>query len=168
MHIEQVSRNIGEHGQLQSLVETFTGQDDRWWDTHQSRLQTWTTASTYFIEIFGGKKLTNQAQIPMFIQGQDPDKRIRTCEKEWKILGYKDEHTWPHLFPLTLSDLPKKWYKMEARGETFQWHELTENFIKDFSFIPQNEKLAETAKKIKAFIEPTGNNTLTQNYDFEK
>ena len=69
MHIEQVSRNIGEHGQLQSLVETFTGQATRWWDTHQLRLQTWTTASTFFIEIFGGKKLTNQAQIPMFIQG---------------------------------------------------------------------------------------------------
>ena len=94
----------------------------------------------------------------MFIQGQDPEDRIRTCEKEWKRLGYKDERTWPHLFPLTLSDLPNKWYKMEeARGETFLWHELRENFIKDFSFIPQNEKLVETAKQIKAFIEPTGN-----------
>ena len=38
MHIEQVSKNIGEHGRLQSLVETFTGQAARWWDTHQSRL----------------------------------------------------------------------------------------------------------------------------------
>ena len=53
----------------------------------------------------------------------------------------------------------------EAQGGTFQWHELRENFIKDFSFIPQNEKLVETAKQIKAFIEPIGNNTLTQNYD---
>ena len=69
MHIEQVSKNIGEHGRLQSLVETFTGQASRWWDTYQSRLQTWTTASTYFIERFRGKKLTNRAQIPMFIQG---------------------------------------------------------------------------------------------------
>ena len=34
MHIEQVSKNIGEHGRLQSLVETFTGQAVRWWDTH--------------------------------------------------------------------------------------------------------------------------------------
>ena len=102
----------------------------------------------------------------MFIQGQDPEEHIRTCEKEWKRLGYKDERTWPHLFPLMLSDLPNKWYKMEeARGETFKWHELRENFIKDFSFRPQNEKLVETAKQIKAFIEPTGNNTLTQNYD---
>ena len=40
MLIEQVSKNIGEHGRLQSLVETFTGQAARWWDTHQSRLQT--------------------------------------------------------------------------------------------------------------------------------
>ena len=38
MHIEQVSKNIGEHGRLQSLVETFTGQAARWWDTHQSKL----------------------------------------------------------------------------------------------------------------------------------
>ena len=52
MHIEQVFINIGEHGRLQSLVETFTGQAARWWDTHQSRLQAWTTASTYFIERF--------------------------------------------------------------------------------------------------------------------
>ena len=61
MHVEQVSRNISEHGQLQSLVETFTRQVARLWDTHQSRLQTWTTALTYFVERFGGNKLTNQA-----------------------------------------------------------------------------------------------------------
>ena len=30
LHIEQVSKNLGEHGQLQSLVETFTGQAARW------------------------------------------------------------------------------------------------------------------------------------------
>ena len=81
MHIEQVSRNIGEHGRLQSLVETFIGQAARWWDTHQSRLQTWTTTLTYFIIIFGGNKLTNQAQIPIFTQGQDPENHIKTCEK---------------------------------------------------------------------------------------
>ena len=78
MHIEQVSKNIGEHGQLQSLVETFIGQAARWWDTHQSRLQAWTTALTYFVESFKGKRLTKQAQIPMFIQGQDPEEHIRT------------------------------------------------------------------------------------------
>ena len=29
MHIEQVSKNIGEHGRLQSLVESFIGQAAR-------------------------------------------------------------------------------------------------------------------------------------------
>ena len=53
----------------------------------------------------------------------------------------------------------------EARGKTFQWNELRENFTKDFSFIPQNEKLVETAKQIKAFIEPTRNNSLIQKHD---
>ena len=102
----------------------------------------------------------------MFIQGQDPEEHIRTCKREWRRLGYKDERTWPHLFPSTLAELPNKWYKMEeAQGGTFQWHELRENFIKDFSFIPQNEKLVETAKQIKSFIEPIRNNTLIQNYD---
>ena len=43
----------------------------------------------------------------------------------------------------------------EARGETLLWHELREIFIKDFNFIPQNETLAETAKQIKQFIQPT-------------
>ena len=85
----------------------------------------------------------------MFIQGQDPEEHIRTCEREWRIiLGYKDKRTWPHLFPSTLIELPNKWYKMEeAWGETFQWHKLRENFIKDFNFIPQNEKLVKTANK---------------------
>ena len=85
------------------------------------------------------------------IQGQNPENHIRTCEKEWKQLGYKDERAWPHLFPSTLSNLPKKWYKMEelARGETFLWHELKNFFIKDFNFIPQNEDLVETTKQIK-------------------
>ena len=113
MHIEQVSKNIGEHGRLQSLVETFIGQAAQWWDTHQSRLQTWTTASTYFVERFGGKSLNKQAQIPMFIQEQDPEEHIKTCKRERRTLGYKDEHTWPHLFLSTLADLPNKWYKME-------------------------------------------------------
>ena len=43
----------------------------------------------------------------------------------------------------------------EARGETFLWHELWENFIKDFNFIPQNENMVEIAKQIKQFIQPT-------------
>ena len=164
MHVEQVSKNIGEHGRLQSLVETFTGQAARWWDTHQTRLQTWTTALTYFVERFGGNKLTQQAQILLFTQGQNPEDHIKICEKEWRILGYKDERAWPHLFPSTLADLPNKWYKMEeARGETFLWHKLKENFIKDFKFIPQNKNLVETTKQIKEFIQPTENKPLKDN-----
>ena len=38
LHIEQLSKNLGEHDRFQSLVETFIGQVDQWWDTHQSRL----------------------------------------------------------------------------------------------------------------------------------
>ena len=55
--------------------------------------------------------------------------------------------------PINPRRLTKKWYKMEeARGETFLWHELRENFIKDFNFIPQNENMVETVKHIKKFI----------------
>ena len=48
----------------------------------------------------------------------------------------------------------------EARGETFLWNELRDNFIKDFNFIPQNEALVEIAKQIKQFIQPTENQPL--------
>ena len=50
----------------------------------------WTTASTYFIERFGGKKLTSQVEIQKFVQGLDPVVYTEKCEKEWKkgrILG---------------------------------------------------------------------------------
>ena len=43
----------------------------------------------------------------------------------------------------------------EARGETFFWPELKANFIKDFQFIPQNEKLVGTTHQIKQFLQPT-------------
>ena len=36
IHLNEVSRNIGDQGRLQSLVESFTGQATRWWGTHQS------------------------------------------------------------------------------------------------------------------------------------
>ena len=39
-------------------------------------------------------------------------------------------------------------------------HELRENFIKDFNFIPQNENLVEREKKIKEFLQPTENKLL--------
>ena len=54
MHVNKVSKNVGEKGHLQILVESFIGQEYHWWGTNQSQLQTWTTTSTYFIEIFGG------------------------------------------------------------------------------------------------------------------
>jgi hypothetical protein len=51
-HVEEVEKSIGEQGRTQSLVETFTGQAARWWETHSPQLQTWTTVSTYFVERF--------------------------------------------------------------------------------------------------------------------
>ena len=81
---------------------------------------TWTTTSTYFVDRFSERKLTKPTQIPVFTQGQNPKNHISICERQWRRLGYKDERTWPHLFPSTLDDLPNKWYKMEeARGKTF-------------------------------------------------
>lgn len=91
------------------MVETFIDQATNWWGTHQSQLQT----STYFVEIFGGKKITSKANIEKFTPGNDPTKHIDHFEKEWKIPGYCDEIIWPHLFPSTLDDLPNKWYKIE-------------------------------------------------------
>ena len=53
----------------------------------------------------------------------------------------------------------------EDWGETFLWHEIRENFIKDFSFVPQDEKLVETTKQIKPFVGPTEKRNLKQNQD---
>ena len=104
MHIEQVSKNIGEHGRLQSLVETFTGQAARWWDTHQTRLKTWTTGSTYFVERFGQKKLTKQAQIPIFTQGQTQKIILGHVKKNGENLATmmnEHGHTYSHQPSLT-------------------------------------------------------------------
>ena len=66
------------------------------------------------------KEVNPAIQIPVFTQGQNLEEHIKTCEKEWRRLGYKDERAWPLLFPSTLANLPNKWSKMEkARGETF-------------------------------------------------
>ena len=35
-HLNTVSKNLGNQGHLQSLVESFTGQATRWWGTHQN------------------------------------------------------------------------------------------------------------------------------------
>ena len=56
--LNTITKNLGDQGCLQSLVESFTGQETRWWGTHQNRLQSWMSASTYFVERFGGQKLT--------------------------------------------------------------------------------------------------------------
>ena len=91
-------------------------------------------------------------------------KHIDLCQKEWKRLGYHDERTWPHLFPTTLDDLPNKWYKLEeARGDTFDWQTLRENFIKDFSFIPDNEKWKPAAKQLQHFIRENSSKRLVRN-----
>ena len=39
IHVNEVPKNIGDQGCLQSLVETFIGQEMHWWETNQSRLQ---------------------------------------------------------------------------------------------------------------------------------
>lgn len=120
VHPNEVSKNIGDQGHLQSLVESFIGQATRWWGTHQNQLQIWITTSMYFIKRFGGKKPSAQAQITKFHPGDDPMKNFNLCQTEWKRLGYHDEQTWPHLFLTTLDDLPNKCYKNEeAKGDTF-------------------------------------------------
>ena len=40
MHDNEVTKNIGEEGRLQSLVETFKIQAARRWGIHQPHLQT--------------------------------------------------------------------------------------------------------------------------------
>ena len=64
----------------------------------------------------------------------------------------------------TLDDLPNKWYKIEeARGDTFTWQTLRENFIKDFSFTPDDEKLKPVAKQIQQFIGVKSSNETVEN-----
>ena len=110
--------------------------------------------STYFVERFGRQKLTAQAQITTFHPGDDPTKHIKLYQKECKRLGYHDKRTWPQLFPTTLDDLPNKWYKIEEeRGYTFTWQTLRQNFIKDFSFIPDDQNLQPAARQIQQFLE---------------
>ena len=53
----------------------------------------------------------------------------------------------------------------EARGETFLWNELRENFIKDFNFIPKDEKLVEATKQIKTFIKLTISSSSTETHN---
>ena len=98
IHLNEVSKNIVDQGRLQSLVEFFIGKATHWWGTHQSRLQSWTTTSTYFGEWFGGQELIAQAEINTFHPGNDSTNHIDLCQKERKQLGYHEEQTLPHLF----------------------------------------------------------------------
>ena len=62
-----------------------------------------------------------------------------------------------------LDNLPKKWYKIEARGDTLTWQTLRENFIKDFSFTPDDEKLKPVTKQIQQFIGEKSLNEIVEN-----
>jgi hypothetical protein len=130
-HVEEVSKSVGEQGRTQSLVETFTGQDARWWETHSLRLQTWKIVSTYFVELFGEKKLSKAVDILVFKVGYDPIEHIHCCENEWCRIGYRDERVWLHMFPNTLDEISNKWYKIEeACGHTLNWSDIKENLSK--------------------------------------
>ena len=72
MHVNEVTKKHWREGRLQILIETFARQVERWWGIHQPHLQTWTTKLTYFIEIFGGKKLTLEANINKFLPRSNP------------------------------------------------------------------------------------------------
>ena len=91
-----------------------------------------------------------------FLPRNDPKEHIDNCEKEWKIIGYHDKIIWPHLFPSTLDDFQNKWYKIEeAHGDTFTWKTLKQNFIKCFSFDPEEDQLKEAIEHIKGFVQNT-------------
>ena len=69
-----------------------------------------------------------------------------------------------------LDDLPNKCYKIkEAKDDTFTWKTLRENFIKYFSFSPDDEKLKPRTKQIQQFLgtnqsDKMGRNNLTKEY----
>ena len=51
--------------------KAWSNHSPRWSETHKLQMPTWTIASTYFFERFGGKNITIEAQIPKFVQGMD-------------------------------------------------------------------------------------------------
>jgi len=53
------------------------------------------------------------------------------------------------MFLNTLDNLLNKWYKIEAKGQSSQWKELREIFIKDFEFKRKKPKLNDVVQKIK-------------------
>ena len=71
---------------------------------------------------------------------------------------------WPHLFPSTLANLPNKWYKIEeARGDTFTWKTLKQNFIKEFSFLLDDKNMQPAARQIQQFLEINTSNKIVEN-----
>jgi hypothetical protein len=59
-----------------------------------------------------------------------------------------------HMFPNTLDEIPNKWYKIEeACGHTLNWSDIKENFVQDFKFTPEEERLREATQQIKIFLE---------------
>ena len=46
----------------------------------------------------------------------------------------------------------------EARGDTFLWNELGENFIKDFNFIPQTKTQSKQKNILKNLYIPQKTN----------
>ena len=60
--------------------------------------------------------------------------------------------------------MPKKWYKIEEeRGDTFTWKTLKQNFIKDFSFLSENEHLQLATQQIQQFLETNKSNKIAEN-----
>ena len=50
--------------------------------------------------------------------------------------------------------MPNKWYKIEKeRCDTFTWQSLKQNFIKDFSFLPENKHLQPPSQQVLQFLE---------------
>jgi len=57
------------------------------------------------------------------------------------------------MFSNTLDDILHKWYNIEeASGNTFEWNEIKNNFLKDFEFNPKEALLQEEAREIKNFL----------------
>jgi hypothetical protein len=52
------------------------------------------TVSTFFVEIFGDKKVFKDANIHTLKIGYDPVEHIQHCESKWQRIGYKDERVW--------------------------------------------------------------------------
>lgn len=166
MHINEVSKNVGEQGNVQSLVEIFIGQATNFQGIHQLELQTCMISFTYVIEILKGKKIIVEANIIKFLPRKDLEENINNYKREWKIIGKGDERIQTHLLPLNLDNFPNRWYKIEEdHGDNSTWNTLKQNFINDFSFNTQKQKLKDATKLIKEFIQDPSTQQVDQNKD---